>query len=182
MQSRADDICRYCSFCLHFPATSVQKGSALRLGDRRCMRCSWDISLSQYVSFVTVGKFPIDSRVLIASTATHLAAIVATFCILLISFIVDCQLLNDSTLISTGLMLLSTAALYIVGRYISHSIRAITRQTHSRKVDSTQPGLALYVLQLPPGTAYQTYRLFLQPYKFAASSCNLCGIAQRCKN
>lgn len=67
----------------------------------------------------TIGGFPLNDSVRRGFTAVHLAAIAATFWILLLNGLVGYQLLDDGTFISVGLVLLSSAAIFIGTGYIA---------------------------------------------------------------
>lgn len=67
----------------------------------------------------TVGGFPLNDAVRRGFTAAHIAAITATFWILLLNGLVGYQLLDDGTSLSVGLVLLSAAAFFIGTGYIA---------------------------------------------------------------
>ncbi|KAF2083861.1 hypothetical protein K490DRAFT_69345 [Saccharata proteae CBS 121410] len=67
----------------------------------------------------TVGGFPLDGAVRRAFSAVHIAAVVATLWILLMNAAVGFQLLDDGTPLSLGLILLSSAILFVGTGYIA---------------------------------------------------------------
>ncbi|GAB7340756.1 hypothetical protein MBLNU457_7133t1 [Dothideomycetes sp. NU457] len=67
----------------------------------------------------TVGGFPLPPRVRIGFCAVHIAAVVATFWILMMNGAVGYQLLDDGTFISLGLILGSAAIIFIGTGYIA---------------------------------------------------------------
>ena len=67
----------------------------------------------------TIGGFPLNSTVRIAFTAIHIAAITATSWILMLNGAVGYQLLDDGTIMSIGLLLLSSLVIFIGTGYIA---------------------------------------------------------------
>lgn len=67
----------------------------------------------------TVGGFPLNDAVRRGFSAAHLAAITATFWILFLNGLVGYQILDDGTLISVGMVMLSAAAFFIGTGYIA---------------------------------------------------------------
>jgi hypothetical protein len=99
----------------------------------------------------TVGKFPLNNKVLIAFTGIHIGMIIAALWILLLNAVVGFQLLDDGTLLSVGLMVASAAVLFLGTGYIALD----TGYNWTGHFYSSQSGnnrnIALYVLyQLAP--------------------------------
>ena len=67
----------------------------------------------------TIGGFPLNSTVRIAFVAIHIAAITATSWILMLNGAVGYQLLDDGTIMSIGLLLLSSLVIFIGTGYIA---------------------------------------------------------------
>ncbi|KAK0639982.1 Chitin synthase export chaperone [Lasiodiplodia hormozganensis] len=67
----------------------------------------------------TVGGFPLDGAVRRGFSAVHIAAVVATAWILLLNAAVGFQLLDDGTPLSIGLILTSSAILFVGTGYIA---------------------------------------------------------------
>jgi hypothetical protein len=67
----------------------------------------------------TIGGFPLNSTVRIAFTAIHIAAITATSWILMLNGAVGYQLLDDGTIMSIGLLLISSLVIFIGTGYIA---------------------------------------------------------------
>jgi len=67
----------------------------------------------------TVGGIPLDDDVRKGFTAVHLGFITATTWILLLNAVVGFQLLDDGTLISMGLLIISALALFVGTGYIA---------------------------------------------------------------
>ncbi|MCJ1477332.1 hypothetical protein MMC13_006003 [Lambiella insularis] len=98
----------------------------------------------------TVGGFPLATNVRLGFTAAHLGAIVATLWVLMLNGVVGYQLMDDGTVISLGLILLSAIALFVGTGYIALD----TAFSWTHKFDGTPPdfrNIGLYVLyQLAP--------------------------------
>jgi hypothetical protein len=67
----------------------------------------------------TIGGFPLNSTVRIAFTAIHIAAITATSWILMLNGAVGYQLLDDGTIMSIGLLLVSSLVIFIGTGFIA---------------------------------------------------------------
>lgn len=67
----------------------------------------------------TVGGFPLDDTVRRAFTSIHLAAIAATFWLLLANGLVGYQIVEDGTLLSVGLILAGAIAIFVGTGYIA---------------------------------------------------------------
>jgi hypothetical protein len=67
----------------------------------------------------TVGGFPLDAAVRRGFSAAHIAAVVVTSWVLLLNGLVGFQFMEDGTAVSLGLMIASSAALFIGTGYIA---------------------------------------------------------------
>jgi hypothetical protein len=67
----------------------------------------------------TVGGFPLDAAVKRGFSAAHIAAVVVTSWVLLLNGLVGFQFMEDGTPLSLGLMIASSAALFIGTGYIA---------------------------------------------------------------
>jgi len=67
----------------------------------------------------TVGGFPLDASVRRGFSAAHIAAVVVTSWVLLLNGLVGFQFMEDGTAVSLGLMIASSAALFIGTGYIA---------------------------------------------------------------
>lgn len=99
----------------------------------------------------TIGGIPLNDAVRRGFSAAHIAAVTATFWILLMNAMVGYQLLDDGTSLSVGLILASAAAFFIGTGYIALD----TGFSWTGYWDDSQKGnhrnIALYVLyQLCP--------------------------------
>ncbi|CAG8980458.1 hypothetical protein HYALB_00012049 [Hymenoscyphus albidus] len=107
--------------------------------------------LIEICEIFTVGKFPLNNTVLIAFTGIHLGMITATLWILLINAIVGYQLLDDGTPTSVGLIVASSAALFIGTGYIALDTGYSWTGYWDSSLSPPNRGIALYVLyQLAP--------------------------------
>lgn len=99
----------------------------------------------------TVGGFPLNVTVRQGFTAVHLAAIVATLWILLLNALVGFQLLDDGTLLSMGLLVGSTAILFIATGYIALDTAFSWTGHFDHSLHAPNRNIGLYVLyQLCP--------------------------------
>lgn len=107
--------------------------------------------LIEICEIFTVGKFPLNKTVLIAFTGIHLGLIIATLWILLLNAIVGYQLLDDGTPMSVGLIVASSAALFIGTGYIALDTGYGWTGFWASSLEPPNRGIALYVLyQLAP--------------------------------
>jgi hypothetical protein len=67
----------------------------------------------------TVGGFPLEGSIRRGFTAVHIASVVATTWILLLNGLIGFQFLEDGTPVSLGLILFSSALLFIGTGYIA---------------------------------------------------------------
>lgn len=99
----------------------------------------------------TVGGFPLNDNIRRGFTAAHIAAIAATFWILLMNGVVGYQLIDDGTVLSVGLIVLSAAAIFIGTGYIALDTAFSWTGYFDNSYDSDHRNIALYVLyQLLP--------------------------------
>jgi len=100
----------------------------------------------------SVGGFPLKDSIRRGFSAAHIALIASTFWMLLLNGLVGYQLLDDGTLVSIGMVLLSAAAFFIGTGYIA--LDTAFSWTGYWEDDSYGPNhrnIALYVLyQLCP--------------------------------
>lgn len=99
----------------------------------------------------TVGGFPLSDAARRGFTAAHIAAITATFWVLLLNGLVGYQLLDDGTLVSVGMVLISAAALFIGTGYIALDTGFSWTGYWDDSLSGRHRNIALYVLyQLLP--------------------------------
>lgn len=99
----------------------------------------------------TVGGFPLSDAVRRGFTAAHIAAITATFWILLLNGLVGYQLLDDGTFISVGMVMLSAAAFFVGTGYIALDTGFSWTGYWDTSYQGQHRNIALYVLyQLLP--------------------------------
>lgn len=99
----------------------------------------------------TVGGFPLNDAARRGFSAAHVAAIAATFWILLLNGLVGYQLLDDGTFISVGMVLLSAAAFFVGTGYIGLDTAFSWTGYWDDSYESRHRNVALYVLyQLLP--------------------------------
>jgi len=99
----------------------------------------------------TVGGIPLNDDVRRGFTAAHIAAIAATFWILLMNGIVGYQLIDDGTALSVGSIFLSAAAIFIGTGYIALDTAFSWTHHFDGSYGSDHRNIGLYVLyQLLP--------------------------------
>ncbi|RDL38265.1 Uncharacterized protein BP5553_02605 [Venustampulla echinocandica] len=99
----------------------------------------------------TVGKFPLNHKVLVAFTGIHLGMIVATLWILMLNAIVGYQLLDDGTPLSIGVIVASAAALFVGTGYIALDTGYSWTGHFDSSLSGNNRNIGLYVLyQLAP--------------------------------
>ena len=99
----------------------------------------------------SVGGFPLKDSVRKGFSAAHIALIASTFWMLLLNGLVGYQLLDDGTLVSIGLVLLSAAAFFVGTGYIALDTAFSWTGFWDHSYDSNHRHIALYVLyQLCP--------------------------------
>lgn len=99
----------------------------------------------------TVGKFPLETKIVKAFTGIHLGMIVATLWILMLNALVGYQLLDDGTPMSMGLIIGSAAALFIGTGYIALDTGFSWTGHFDSSLSGNNRNIGLYVLyQLAP--------------------------------
>lgn len=99
----------------------------------------------------TVGKFPLETKIVKAFTGIHLGMIVATLWILMLNSLVGYQLLDDGTPLSMGLIIGSAAALFIGTGYIALDTGFSWTGHFDSSLSGNNRNIGLYVLyQLAP--------------------------------
>lgn len=100
---------------------------------------------------LTVGGFPLNTKVRLVFTAIHLGAIVGTIWILLLNALVGFQLMDDGTPLSVGLILLSAVALFVGTAYIALDTGFSWTNRFDPSLTNPNRNIGLYVLyQLAP--------------------------------
>lgn len=99
----------------------------------------------------SVGGFPLDDTVRRGFSAAHIALIASTFWTLLLNGLVGYQLIDDGTLLSVGMVLVSAAAFFIGTGYIALDTAYSWTGQWDHSYDERHRNIPLYVLyQLCP--------------------------------